>query len=133
MTKTRVDLVGTIGSFDPVAGLGVVHFDDHASAPFHATAIDDGSRTIGVGAAVRASLAPSLGGTREVRSIALLAPSFQCPVCRHAVDGAVDSYEICPCCGWEDDPVQRNDPSYGGGANVSSLDEARAHWLRQEY
>jgi anaerobic ribonucleoside-triphosphate reductase len=37
----------------------------------------------------------------------------------------VGSYEICPVCNWEDDPVQEEDPSYGGGANVMSLNEAR--------
>jgi hypothetical protein len=31
-------------------------------------------------------------------------------------------------CGWEDDPVQRADPSFAGGANVLSLNEARAAW-----
>ena len=132
MTNSRAERRGTVGSFDPVAGLGVVNFDDGATASFHATAIDDGSRTIGVGATVRVTLAPSLGGLHEVRSVALLAPSFPCPVCRHAVDGDANSYEICSCCGWEDDPVQRNDPSYGGGANGSSLDEARAHWLQRD-
>ena len=32
------------------------------------------------------------------------------------------------CVNWEDDPVQRNDPSYAGGANALSLDEARRTW-----
>jgi anaerobic ribonucleoside-triphosphate reductase len=37
-------------------------------------------------------------------------------------------YEICPRCGWEDDPVQAADPGYRGGANAQSLNEARAAW-----
>jgi hypothetical protein len=36
------------------------------------------------------------------------------------------SYEICRACGWEDDGVQFDDPDYRGGANVESLNEARA-------
>ncbi len=132
MSNGRAERRGTVASFDPVAGLGAVNLDDGVSASFHATAIEDGSRTIGVGAEVRVMLTPSLGGVREVRQVALLAPSFPCPVCRHAVDGAANAYEICSCCGWEDDPVQREDPSYGGGANGSSLDEARAHWLLRD-
>ena len=121
--------LGVVTSFDAVVGLGEVTLDHGASVAFHATAITDGSRSVGVGAAVRVTLGASIGGVHAARLLALVAPSFPCPVCRHAVPGDVDSYEICPCCGWEDDPVQRHDPSYGGGANGTSLDEARAHWL----
>jgi hypothetical protein len=32
---------------------------------------------------------------------------------------------ICPVCGWEDDPIQNDDPDYAGGANPISLDEAK--------
>ncbi len=124
--------LGVVNSFDAVVGLGEVSLDDGRSVAFHATAIADGSRSIGVGAVVRVTLGPSLGGVHEARSIALDSPSFPCPVCRHAVPGDAETYEICPCCGWEDDPVQRHDPSYGGGANGTSLDEARAHWLLRD-
>ncbi len=124
--------LGVVSSFDAVVGLGEVTFDDGATVAFHATAITDGSRSIGVGAAVRVTLRASLGGAHEAGLVALDMPSFPCPVCRHAVAGGADTYEICPCCGWEDDPVQRHDPSYGGGANVTSLDEARALWLRRD-
>ena len=124
--------LGVVTSFDAVVGLGEVAFDQGESVAFHATAITDGSRSIGVGAAVRVTLAASLGGAYEARLVVLHAPSFPCPVCRHAVPGETDTYEICPCCGWEDDPVQRHDPSYGGGANGASLDEARAHWLQRD-
>lgn len=51
------------------------------------------------------------------------------------------SYEICPVCFWEDDPVQNNDPDYPGGANDVSLNEARrnfaaygaSEWRLREY
>lgn len=121
--------LGVVSSFDAVVGLGEVTLGGGRRVAFHATALTDGSRSVGVGAAVRVTLGPSLGGVEEARSVTLDGPSFPCPVCRHAVPGDAETYEICPCCGWEDDPVQRHDPSYGGGANGTSLDEARAHWL----
>ncbi len=124
--------LGTVSAFDDVVGLGEVAFEQGAPVSFHATAITDGSRSIGLGATVRVTLGASVGGTYEARSVALDSPSFPCAVCRHAVPGDADTYEICPCCGWEDDPVQRHDPSYGGGANGTSLDEARAHWLLRD-
>ena len=45
-----------------------------------------------------------------------------CPVCGKHV---LDSYEICDC-GWQNDPIQTKDPTFGGGANKMSLNEARA-------
>jgi Cysteine-rich CPCC len=40
------------------------------------------------------------------------------------------TYDICKVCFWEDDPVQSEDPSYPGGANGVSLEEARANFRR---
>ena len=40
------------------------------------------------------------------------------------------SYEICPVCYWEDDPVQYDDPNYYGGANIVSLSKARENYIR---
>ena len=48
-----------------------------------------------------------------------------CPCCHKYEFSDIGSYEICPVCNWEDDSVQEEDPSYGGGANVMSLNEAR--------
>lgn len=41
-------------------------------------------------------------------------------------------YEICDVCGWEDDPVQSDDPTFEGGANRSSLNEVRALWQAKQ-
>ena len=62
----------------------------------------------------------------------LTLPLFQrqsghpCPVCGQHRFSQKGSYEICPVCGWEDDPVQERDPDFSGGANRQSLQEYRA-------
>ena len=133
MTLLRsIPLSGRVIAFDPVVGIGGVELVDGRISNFHATAIADGSRRIGIGAEVEVTLRASTNGKWESQNITLRAPSFPCPVCRTAVPGDAAAYEICPCCHWEDDPVQSLDPSYAGGANGSSLDEARAHWLLRE-
>ena len=40
------------------------------------------------------------------------------------------TYEICPVCFWEDDPLQADDPDYDGGANRISLNDARENFRR---
>lgn len=48
-----------------------------------------------------------------------------CPCCnRYRLDEA-GKYEICPICKWEDDPIQRANPDFEGGANKQSLNAAR--------
>lgn len=47
------------------------------------------------------------------------------PCCDKYEFSEMGSYEICPVCDWGDDPMQENNPGYGGGANVMSLNEAR--------
>ena len=81
---------GVVSSFDAVVGLGEVTLGGGRRVAFHATALTDGSRSVGVGAAVRVTLGPSLGGVEEARSVTLDGPSFPCPVCRHAVPGDVE-------------------------------------------
>lgn len=39
------------------------------------------------------------------------------------------SYEICPVCFWEDDPVQNEDIDYAGGANEVSLTAALNNFI----
>lgn len=50
---------------------------------------------------------------------------YLCPCCYKYEFSDIECYEICPVCDQEDDPVQEEDPSYSGGANVMSLNEAR--------
>lgn len=37
----------------------------------------------------------------------------------------VYDYDICPFCGWENDPIQLSNPDRKGGANRESLNEAK--------
>lgn len=55
---------------------------------------------------------------------------FACPCCGFLTfdEPPNGSYLICPVCRWEDDPVQLNDPDYGGGANEVSLNQARKNF-----
>ncbi|MGO6667903.1 CPCC family cysteine-rich protein [Rhizobium ruizarguesonis] len=53
---------------------------------------------------------------------------FKCPCCGCQTLTEISSYEICDVCGWEDDPVQSSDPTFVGGANRLSLDQARVAW-----
>lgn len=50
---------------------------------------------------------------------------YPCPCCKHKTIEELGYYEICPVCGWEDDPVQSADPDFSGGANTLSLNEAK--------
>jgi hypothetical protein len=132
MTANDTAFEGVVVDFDPVVGLGTVTTNDGDRLTFHATALTDGSRTIGIGAVVTGISQVAPGGVFEAAAVTLREASFACPVCRSAVPGAPRFYEICPRCDWEDDPVQFDDPASSGGANGSSLDEARARWLLRD-
>lgn len=49
-----------------------------------------------------------------------------CPVCGQYT--FTEPHDICPICGWEDDPVQLKDPDFTGGANKPSLNQAKEEW-----
>nr|WP_217895895.1 CPCC family cysteine-rich protein [Marininema halotolerans] len=53
-----------------------------------------------------------------------------CPCCGYLTfdEDSLGEYEICAVCFWEDDPVQREDPTYAGGANTMSLEQARKNF-----
>lgn len=56
---------------------------------------------------------------------------YPCPCCGFlTMPQDRGSYELCPVCFWEDDGVQFRDPSYEGGANQVSLNDARANFAR---
>ncbi|WP_124726562.1 CPCC family cysteine-rich protein [Staphylospora marina] len=56
--------------------------------------------------------------------------AFPCPCCgfltyEEEPDG---TFDICPVCFWEDDPVQNRDPCFAEGANTVSLNQARENF-----
>ena len=55
---------------------------------------------------------------------------YPCPCCGYLTfDEMPDgTYDICPVCFWEDDPIQLQDPQYEGGANRVSLEQARINY-----
>ncbi len=55
---------------------------------------------------------------------------FKCPCCGYITlsEAPPGTYEICSVCFWEDDEVQFNDPSYAGGANKVSLNQAKINF-----
>lgn len=57
-------------------------------------------------------------------------PLNACPCCgKLTLSGKPPgTYEICDVCGWEDDEVQYKNPDLAGGANETSLNEARRRY-----
>jgi hypothetical protein len=54
-----------------------------------------------------------------------------CPCCGYlTLEGDPGDYDVCKVCFWEDDPVQLRDPTYEGGANTVSLEQARINYRR---
>lgn len=56
---------------------------------------------------------------------------YKCPCCGYyTFDKKIrGTYEVCPVCYWEDDPIQLEDETYEGGANKVSLKQARRNFL----
>jgi hypothetical protein len=52
-----------------------------------------------------------------------------CPCCGYKSIGSIGEWEICLICYWEDDPIQRDDPDYDGGANEPSLRQAQKNYM----
>lgn len=57
---------------------------------------------------------------------------YQCPCCGYLTlaEKPPGTFEICPVCNWEDDNVQAADPTYEGGANGVSLEQARNNFAQ---
>jgi hypothetical protein len=55
-----------------------------------------------------------------------------CPVCGvYSMPSEEDSYHICEVCGWEDDGIQNDDPTYPGGANELCLKDYKNQWQHE--
>ena len=51
---------------------------------------------------------------------------FACPCCGHRT--ITDTFDICPVCSWEHDPVQEADPEDAGGPNRVGLRQAQRNF-----
>ncbi len=56
---------------------------------------------------------------------------YECPVCGNLTLDRKRAYEDCDICGWEDDPIQFDDPDLEGGANAESLTQAREAYKKK--
>ena len=58
----------------------------------------------------------------------------KCPVCgkTYLYETYLYEYEICPVCGWENDPIQMDKPDLEGGANRMSLNQAITAYKKGE-
>ncbi|MCB9261331.1 MAG: hypothetical protein H6607_02990 [Flavobacteriales bacterium] len=78
---------------------------------------------------------PSIGFDKDALEKALLIltvnSKFACPCCGHKTftEKPNGTYDICPVCFWEDDPIQLDDPYYEGGANTISLRQAQKNFI----
>ena len=55
-----------------------------------------------------------------------------CPCCGYLTLESIGHYDLCPVCFWEDDPIQRENIGYEGGANTVSLTEAKANFKKYQ-
>jgi len=53
---------------------------------------------------------------------------WTCPVCNSNNEGDHPYLDICELCDWQDDHLQRDNPTYDGGANDLSLNEYKTWW-----
>lgn len=56
---------------------------------------------------------------------------YACPCCGYKTFNEIPNgtYDICPVCFWEDDPIQFDDPNYEGGANRVSLKQGQMNFI----
>ncbi|MCL2571877.1 MAG: hypothetical protein FWE11_05695 [Defluviitaleaceae bacterium] len=54
-----------------------------------------------------------------------------CPICNSINKGETPTHDVCAGCDWEDDPIQRKDPTYWGGANDLCLNDYKAAWNKK--
>lgn len=48
-----------------------------------------------------------------------------CPACGRPSLAEPGTFQVCPACGWVDDPAQSREPDQSEGANGLALTEAR--------
>lgn len=71
--------------------------------------------------------AARIGAAMATGAIGPMKDEVDCPACGRATLTHAGGREVCPVCGWEDDPAQRENPRSSAGDNGISLEEARAN------
>ncbi|HYR11203.1 MAG TPA: CPCC family cysteine-rich protein [Longimicrobium sp.] len=117
--------IGMVVQAEPLVR-GAVHaveYADHIAERRSQVAL--GFRYLQAADLARWQAVPWEGATLEIAAEPILHP---CPCCgfRTMTEAWRGTYDLCPVCNWEDDGVQYHDPDYRGGANLESLNEARA-------
>lgn len=56
-----------------------------------------------------------------------------CPVCKKYKFVGIGTYDICPLCGWHDDTVQEENPTYTGGVNELCLNDYKKEYELKIY
>ena len=57
--------------------------------------------------------------------------NYKCPCCGfYTLTEEPGNWDICEVCFWEDDPIQRGDETFSGGANHVSLKQARRNYIK---
>lgn len=59
-----------------------------------------------------------------IQAIAPKKTRHLCPVCKRHIFDDINSFDICPICGWEDDQYGVIYPDSDGGANEISLNDS---------
>ncbi len=72
------------------------------------------------------------GLLRSLRDRKQKRAALLCPVCGKHRFRESGKWEVCPVCGWEDEPLARRDPDFSGGANELSLNEYRQKYLSRK-
>ena len=55
---------------------------------------------------------------------------YKCPCCGfYTLSEEPGTWEICKVCFWEDDPIQRENETFAGGANCVNLMQARENYI----
>jgi hypothetical protein len=134
--RTSAHLSRAIAAFVDAGGTSeavtaAVDYLDHNALELSADALADvaeGLQSTVLWASLAAAAQEMQLDDRVVRWVAKTG-RYPCPCCGHLVfKEPPGSYNICPICFWEDDPVQLRWPTFGGGANRPSLIEAQAEY-----
>jgi hypothetical protein len=131
--RTRAHLRRALTAFDDAGGAAeaqavALDYLEHNELELSADVLADAAEEADCVAlwAALAAAAHEMGLADRVVRWVSKTNRFPCPCCGHLVfKEAPGSYDICPICFWEDDPVQLRWPQFGGGANRPSLVDAQ--------